>query len=66
MISAVLILMDRTEQTMDVSGAWVREVTPMLATTRFYSPNDLGSLSYTFDAEATGDTDKKQIRVSLR
>ena len=57
--------MDRTEQTMDVSGAWVREVTPMLATTRLFSPKHLGSLPYTFDAKATGDRDKKQIGVPL-
>ena len=51
---------------MDVSVAWMREVTPMLATTRLFSPEQLGSPPYTFDAEAIGDGDKKQIGVPLR
>lgn len=61
MNSVVLILMtDRNEPTMDVSGAWVREVSPMLATSRLFSPEHLGSLSYEHDAEAIRDSDKKQ------
>jgi len=59
--SAVLNLMtDRNELTMDVSGAWVREVSPMLATSRLFSPEHLGSLSYDQNANATGESDKKQ------
>jgi len=59
--SAVLNLMtDRNELTMDVSGAWVREVSPMLATSRLFSPEHLGSLSYDHNANATGESDKKQ------
>jgi len=45
---------------MDVSGAWVREVSPMLATSRLFSPEHLGSLSYDHNAIATGESDKKQ------
>ena len=61
MTSAVLNLMtDRNELTMDVSGAWVREVSPMLATSRLFSPEHLGSLSYDHNANATGESDKKQ------
>ena len=61
MNSAVLNLMtDRNELTMDVSGAWVREVSPMLATSRLFSPEHLGSLSYDHNADATGESDKKQ------
>jgi len=51
---------DRNELTMDVSGAWVREVSPMLATSRLFSPEHLGSLSYDHNANATGESDKKQ------
>ena len=61
MNSAVLNLMtDRNELTMDVSGAWVREVSPMLATSRVFSPEHLGSLSYDHNANATVESDKKQ------
>jgi len=51
---------DRNELTMDVSGAWVHEVSPMLATSRLFSPEHLGSLSYDHNANATGESDKKQ------
>jgi len=50
---------------MDVSGAWVREVSPMLATSRLFSPEHLGRLSYEHDAHATGDSDKKQKSEQL-
>lgn len=61
MNSAVLNLMtDRNELTMDVSGAWVREVSPMLATSRLFSPEHLGSLTNDHNANATGESDKKQ------
>ena len=67
MNSVVLNLMtDRNELTMDVSGAWVREVSPMLATSRLFSPEHFGSLSYEHDANATRDTDKKQKSEPLR
>ena len=67
MNSAVLNLMtDRNELTMDVSGAWVREVSPMLATSRLFSPEHLGSLSYDHNAPASRDSEKKQISESLR
>ena len=61
MNSVVLNLMtDRNDLTIDVSGAWVREVSPTLATSSLFSPEHLGSLSYEFDADATRDSDKKQ------
>ena len=67
MTSAVLSPMtDRNELTMDVSGAWMREVSPMLATSRLFSPEHLGSLSYEHDAEATRDSDKKQTGITPR
>ena len=67
MNSAVLNLMtDRNELTMDVSGAWVREVSPMLATSRLFSPEHLGSLSYDHNASATGESDKKQRSEPLK
>ena len=67
MNSVVLNLMtDRNELTMDVSGAWAREVSPMLATSRLFSPEHLGSLSYEHDADATGDSDKEPVGVPLR
>ena len=66
-MSAVLkLMMDRNELTMDVSGAWVREVLPMLATSRLFSPEHLGSLSYGHDANATGDGDKQQKSTPLK
>jgi len=65
--SAVLNLMtDSNGLTMDVSGAWVREVSPMLATSRLFSPEHLGSLSYEHNANATGDSDKQQKSEPLR
>ena len=67
MSSAVLNLMtDRNELTMDVSGAWVREVSPMLATSRLFSPEHLGSLSHDHNANATGESDKKQRSEPLK
>ena len=61
MNSAVVKLMtDSNELTMDVSGAWVREVSPMLATSRLFSPEHLGRLSCEHSANATGANDKKQ------
>ena len=67
MKSAVLNLMtDRKELKMDVSGAWVREVTPMLATSRLFSPEHLGSLSYEHNANATEDRDKQQQSAPLK
>ena len=67
MNSAVLNLMtDRNELTMDASVAWVREVSPMLATSRLFSPEHLGSLSYDHNANATGESDKKQRSEPLK
>ena len=57
---------NRNELTMDVSGAWVREVSPMLATSRLFSPEHLGSLSYESDANASEDVDKKQKSEPLK
>ena len=67
MNSAVLNLMtDRNELTMDVSGAWVRKVSPMLATSRLFSPEHLGSLSCENNANATGESDKNQKSEPLK
>ena len=66
MFAVTIFMAERTEPTMDVSGAWVREVSPMLATSRLFSPEHLGSLSYKIDAEASRDSDKEQIGVPLR
>ena len=67
MNSAVLNLMtDRNELTIDVSGAWVREVSPMLATSRLFSPEHLGSLSCEHNANATGDSDEQQKSAPLK
>ena len=67
MNSAVINLMtDSNELTMDVSGAWVREVSPMLVTSRLFSPEHLGSLSYDHNANATGESDKKQRSEPLK
>jgi hypothetical protein len=57
---------DRNELTMDVSGAWVREASPMLATSRLFSPEHLGSLSYDHNANATVESDKKQRSEPLK
>jgi len=65
--SAVLNLMTDSKQlTMDVSGAWLREVSPMLATSRLFSPEHLGSLSCEHNANATGDSDKKPKSEPLK
>ena len=67
MNSAVLNLMtDRNELTMDVSGAWVREVSPILVASRLFSPEHLSSLSYDHNANATGESDKKQRSEPLK
>ena len=67
MNSAVVKLMtDSNELTMDVSGAWVREVSPMLATSRLFSPEHLGSLSREHNADATGISDKQQKSEPLK
>ena len=66
MPAVVILKMDRNELKMDVSGAWVREVSPMLATSRLFSPEHLGSMSYEHDANANKDSDKKQIGEPLR
>ena len=67
MNSAVVKLMtDSNELTMDVSGAWVREVSPMLATSHLFSPEHLGSLSREHNANATGESDKKQKSEPLK
>ena len=66
-MSAVLeLMMNSNELKMDVSGAWVREVSPMLATSRLFSPEHLGSLSCEHNADATTDSDKKQKGETLR
>ena len=57
---------DSNELTMDVSGAWVREVSPMLATSRLFSPEHLGSLSCEHNANATVESDKKQKSEPLK
>ena len=66
MPAVVILKMDRNELKMDVSGAWVREVSPMLATSRLFSPEHLGSLSYDHNANATGESDKKQRSEPLK
>ena len=67
MKSAVINLMtNNNELTMDVSGAWVREVSPMLATSRLFSPEHLGSLSCEHNANATGNSDKKPKSEPLK
>ena len=58
--AVVKLMMDSNELTIDVSGAWVREVSPMLATSRLFSPEHLGSLSHEHNANATGDSDRQQ------
>ena len=63
--AVVKLMMDSNELTMDVSGAWVREVSPMLATSRLFSPEHIGRLSCEHDANATGDRDKKQKNEPL-
>ena len=66
-MSVVPILMtDKNELIMDVSGAWVRQVSPMLTTSRVFSPEHLGNLIYKHHAEASEDSDKEQIVVPLR
>ena len=57
---------DSNELTMDVSGAWVCEVSPMLATSRLFSPEHLGSLSYEHNADAIEDSYKQQKSEPLR
>ena len=67
MNSAVINLMtDSNELTMDVSGAWVREVSPMLVTSRLFSPEHLGNLSCEHYANATGESDKKHKSEPLK
>ena len=61
-----MLMTDRNELIMDVSGAWVRTVSPMLATSRLFSPEHLGNLSYEQDAEVISDIDLTQISVSLQ
>jgi len=66
-MSAVLkLMMNSNELKMDVSGAWVREVSPMLATSRLFSSEHLGNLSCEHNASAIEDSDKKQICKTLR
>jgi len=66
-MSAVLkLMMNSNELKMDVSGAWVREVSPMLATSRLFSPEHLGNLSCEHNASSIEDSDKKQICKTLR
>ena len=64
--AVVKLMMDSNELTMDVSGAWVREVSPMLATSRLFSPEHLGSLSCEHNANATVESDKKQKSEPLK
>jgi len=59
-------MLDRKQPTMDVSGAWVREVSPMLATSRLFSPNHFSGLFYVYDANATEDSNEKHIGVPIR
>tara|TARA_B100001564_G_C20213330_1_gene478302 strand:- start:215 stop:424 length:210 start_codon:yes stop_codon:yes gene_type:complete len=66
MFVVVIPMVDRNELTMDVSGAWVREVSPMLATSRLFSPKHLGGLSYEHDAYASENSNEKQIRLPPR
>ena len=49
-----------------LSGARVREVSLLLATSRLFSPKHLGGLSYENDPEATGNINKTHIDESLR
>ena len=64
MFAVVIIMTDKDKLIMDVSGAWVREVSPMLATSRVFLPEHLGTLSYKHDVKALGDSQKKQTGVS--
>ena len=64
--AVVKLMMDSNELTIDVSGAWVREVSPMLATSRLFSPEHLGSLSCEHNANATVESDKKQKSEPLK
>ena len=64
--AVIKLMTDINELTMDVSGAWVREVSPMLATSRLFSPEHLGILSYDHNANATGESDKKQRSEPLK
>ena len=66
MFVVTIVMADRTEPTMDVSGAWVRKVSPMLATSRLFSPKHLSGLFYVHDANATENRSEKQIGVPLR
>ena len=64
--AVVKLMMDSNELTMDVSGAWVREVSPMLATSRLFSPEHLGSLSCEHNANSSVESDKKQKSEPLK
>ena len=67
MTSAVLNLMkDRNELRIDVSGAWVREVSLMLATSRLFSSEHLDSLPYKHESEISGNRNKMQLGEPLR
>ena len=66
MFVVTIVMADRTEPTMDVSGAWVRKVSPMLATSRLFSSEHLGGLSCEHNAIATGEREKKQKSKPLK
>ena len=57
---------DRDDLKIDVSGAWVREVSPMLATTRVFSQEHMGSLFYPTDSKAYADSGEKHVTTALR
>ena len=59
MFAVLILMMERNKLKMDVSGAWVREVSPMLATSRLFSPQHLGKLSYELDADSAEDSAKR-------
>ena len=66
MFAVTIFMAERTEPTMDVSGAWVRKVSPILATSRLFSPKHLGGLFYVHDANAAENSNENQIGVPLR
>ena len=66
MFAVTVFMVDRNKLTIDVSGAWVRKVSPMLGTSRVFSPKHLGGLSYKHDANASEDSNEKRIGVPVR
>ena len=61
-----VFMTNRDKLIIDVSGAWVREVSPVPVKSHLFSPEHLGNLSYEHDSKAITDRDKKQMAVPLR